>query len=668
MTDDNARVGELVAATQGRITRALSAQATVNGLSAESSASTNVINELRERQQAQMLALSDAELAFVEQRIAGETANTETLVAGLGEAIDLGLKSRELQGSILAFQGSIMEQVSAEQEQLTELVSQIDDPAERRNLFIANQETLAELMKGIPEYLVSKRRSLETANLLLHLMRRRFAVVNAVTGADDSTPEVYVRNATQLGAMVDDIVNLRFFDERQINIDVAQIVVPANSGFARKLALTEAVDFEVSPFASTEALMKANGYFSIWAPNKFRDRRNMSLIDAFIGTQYQCTGAQWNRFALQHRGSGFVFRPLAEGSREVAADIAVGPERLALQTFFNLADSQDEVNRVIRYWVQDRFQVRAFPRPNGPPNDTASVLPYLGAPVDRLVPAVVAAVGLPLRQCGVHRLLHLRERAMRPLFALAALAGLGGPAVARDLFVDNLAGYTIRPAVLSAPNCEGAAFADPTLDSFEKALCVFHRPARSPADTDSVVSLMEQAQIRGLPPVHQQLAGLITGLAHCDGAKRHLDAYRASNRENELERTLFCRDRRLAQADLNAISWNHALFDYAEGLAPERSLDARLTEMSACHAGVLDAGLDAECGLISNLSETEITAFVDEAVGETIQRYFSGVESPITAMFSRKLGRAEGLLESSQAGIDALRRQRGRGERRIRCR
>ena len=141
------------------------------------------------------------------------------------------------------------------------------------------------------------------------------------------------------------------------------------------------MDFEVSPFAATENLMRQNGFFALWAPNKFRERRNLTLIDAFVGTQYQCTGAQWNRFALAHRGSGFVFRPLAEGSREVAAEITVGPERLALQTFFNLADSQDEVNRIIRYWVQDRFQVRSFPRPAGPPNDTNSVLPYLGAPV-----------------------------------------------------------------------------------------------------------------------------------------------------------------------------------------------------------------------------------------------------------------------------------------------
>jgi hypothetical protein len=381
LAEDNGRIGELVAAARARIARVEAARGTVEGLSAESSASTNIINELRERQGQKMLALSDAELGFVERRIAGETSNTQTLVDGLDKAITLGLKSRELQASILAFQGSVMAEVDAQQEELTGLVSQIDDLATRRNLFIADQETLSELMKGIPEYLVAKRRSLETANLLLHLMRRRFEVVNAVTGGNDSAPDTYVRNATQLAALVQDIVNKRFFDERQINIDVAQIVVPANSGFARKLALTDAVDFEISPFASSDAAMKAAGYFSLWAPSKFRERRNLTLIDAFIGTQYQCTGAQWNRFALQHRGSGFVFKPVTEGSREVSADISIGPERLALQTFFNLADSQDEVNRIIRYWVQDRFQVRNFPRRAGPPNDTDSVLPYLGAPV-----------------------------------------------------------------------------------------------------------------------------------------------------------------------------------------------------------------------------------------------------------------------------------------------
>jgi hypothetical protein len=378
---DNTHIGELVAATNGRIDRVRQAQTTVTGLADESNASTNVINELRERQQAKMLALSDNELAFVEQRITQSRGNTEILVAGLNEAKDLGLKSRALQDSILKFQGDIQKQVGDQQEEMTKLVTQIDDPATRKNLFIATQETLADMMKGIPEYLVSKQRTLETANRLMHLMRRRFEVVQAFTGEGETVPEVYVRNATQLRAMVEDIVNKRFFDERQINIDVAEVVVPANSGFARKLALDETVEFEVTPFASTDALMKANGYFALWSPNKFRDRKNLTLIDTFIGTDYQCTGAQWNRFALQHRGNGFVFKPVTKGSTEVRADLAVGPERLALQTFFNQADSRDEITRIIRYWVQDRYQARKFPRAPGPSNDTSLILPYLGAPL-----------------------------------------------------------------------------------------------------------------------------------------------------------------------------------------------------------------------------------------------------------------------------------------------
>lgn len=381
LNQDNARVAELVAATNSRIDRVRAAQTTVTGLAEESNASTNLINELRDRQKDKMLALNDAELAFVEQRITQSRGNTEELVAGLNQAKDLGLKSRALQDSILKFQSNVQAEVTKQQEDMTKLVTQIDDPATRKNLFIATQDTVADLMKGIPEYLVTKRRVLETANRLMHLMRRRFEVVQAFTGEAATVPMVYVRNATQLQAMIDEIVAKRFFDERQINIDVAQIVVPANSGFARKLALDENVEFEVSPFASTEALMKANGYFALWAPNKFRERKNLTLIDVFAGTDYQCTGAQWNRFALQHRGSGFVFKPLTKGSSEVRADISVGPERVALQTFFNQADSGDEINRIIRYWVQDRYQARKFPRAPGPSNDTSLILPYLGAPL-----------------------------------------------------------------------------------------------------------------------------------------------------------------------------------------------------------------------------------------------------------------------------------------------
>lgn len=240
------------------------------------------------------------------------------------------------------------------------------------------------------------------------------------------------------------------------------------------------------------------------------------------------------------------------------------------------------------------------------------------------------------------------------LLASLVLALAAAPAAARDLFVNNLSGYTLEADVLQAPGCTGAAFDDVTLDAFERGVCVFHLAPRGPDETARAISLLDQAQVRGLPPTHQQLAALLTGLAQCSEAERHLETYRASGNQDLLARTSFCRERRLAQAELESIRWNHALFDYAEGLPTRMSLDARLTEMGSCHAGALHADLDAECGLISNLSDTEIDAFVDEAVDEVIATYFTGVESPITAMFARKHGRAQGLLESAGAGIADL--------------
>lgn len=380
LASDTAVLESLIADAQARLERVRAVDANVNTLAEASNRSTNIINELRERQSQAMLALSDQEMAFLEKRIAEETSNTTEMIAGLDHAIDLGLRSASLKENIRAFQAGVKAEVAKQQEEVTALVSQIDNPLTRKNLFITSQETLSELLKGVPEYVVGKRRLLETANLNLHLMRRRYALVAGVTGAQEDWPSTYVRNATQLGAMVDDITSNHFFDERPINVGVAQIVVPANSGFARSLAQTGRVEFEVSPAAATEETMRRLGYFSLWNAAKFRNARNMTLIDMIVGVQFPCTGSQRNEYILSHEGSGMVFKALAQGSTENVAQLQIGPPRSDQQVFFNLATSQDRVDRILDFW-EDRFQVRQFPPVPGPPNDTNATLPYLGAPV-----------------------------------------------------------------------------------------------------------------------------------------------------------------------------------------------------------------------------------------------------------------------------------------------
>jgi len=225
---------------------------------------------------------------------------------------------------------------------------------------------------------------------------------------------------------------------------------------------------------------------------------------------------------------------------------------------------------------------------------------------------------------------------------------------ARDVFVDVLRPYVVTTDILGVPACDAEGFDDPRFLELDRGVCLFHTSGRDEQHSKEALDLLQTAQIKGLPPVHQNFATLLSGLLSCDLADRHLQRYRASNQQSLLERAMFCRARRMSVAALGTIRWDQALFEYADDLGADQVLASRLDEMSACYAGSLDPAFDAECGLISNISEVEIEIFVDEGVDPVIEKYFSGVESPITAMFARKLERAEGLRDSAEANIGEL--------------
>ena len=204
-------------------------------------------------------------------------------------------------------------------------------------------------------------------------------------------------------------------------------------------------------------------------------------------------------------------------------------------------------------------------------------------------------------------------------------------------------------------DCLRREFDDPRIAEFEQGVCLFHKQGRSEKETATALDALRQAQVKGLPPVHQNFAALLSGLMNCHGAQESLERYKASNNKNEMERIKFCRNRRLSAADLGEVRWDRADFEYEASPRPDFSLNARLAEMGTCYVDVLDPAFDAQCELISNISDAEITRFVDEAVDKIITKYFAGAESPITAMFARKIARSEGLRESASAAIGQLR-------------
>ncbi|MBF0314124.1 MAG: hypothetical protein HQK50_07720 [Oligoflexia bacterium] len=382
LVDDNNDVFKIIDSINKRIERVNSTKGEVEVLASASDQVTNVINELRERQKGAMLALTDNELELVESRLKSEPGATEELVDILKKSAEVGLKNKELQAKILQVQEDTAKAVNKEQEELLTLVSKIDDADEKKNLFIASEEKIAEITRGLPEYLSSKRRELEHANLLLNLMRKRYNTVLALTGPDGLSKETspYVKNAAGLTDMVNNIIRSRFFNEKQINIEVAEIVVPSTSGFTRAFSKNGHVKFEFSPNVLSDEMMAERGYFSLWNNEKFTVSRNLTIVDLLVGVQYTCSGDVRNSVQLIHKGSGMVFNNISENSTEVVPTLVTGPARSYVIPFYNLATAQDRVNSILDYW-EGRFNVRNFPQLPGPINDTSAILPFMGAPL-----------------------------------------------------------------------------------------------------------------------------------------------------------------------------------------------------------------------------------------------------------------------------------------------
>ncbi|MBF0365636.1 MAG: hypothetical protein HQK50_08695 [Oligoflexia bacterium] len=379
---DNTHITQLVASLNERISDVTTTKNQVDNYSLESQKVTNIIVDLQKQQQQSLLALSEHELNYVETRLHHEKSNTDELLELLGKAQALTEKNHELQTLLLQSQVETAKAINQEQDALLQLVSQVDSGEEKKNLFIASEESIAELLKGLPEYLSFKRRELETANLLLHLIRKRYNTIVGLTGPEGSSAETsaYVKSATQLATLVNNITRARFFNEKQVKIDMAEIVIPSTSGFVRTFAKNGRVLFELSPRVTSASDMEERGYFTLWDKNKFGSNRNLSLIDILIGVQYSCTGDHRNNFTFIHKGSGVMFNKIAPDSDEIVPSLFVNQARSYVTPFYNLTTEHDRIKAILDFW-RGRFDVRKFPPLPGPINDSDSKLPLLGAPL-----------------------------------------------------------------------------------------------------------------------------------------------------------------------------------------------------------------------------------------------------------------------------------------------
>ena len=376
---DNLSIQNLRTRADERKNKVLATEGQVTDLANESKQFTTMLGDLSQSQKTAMLAINEEELKFLEESLSTDQSRTKELMTNLERSRELTAKNQELNKKMLEFQQVVQEKTEEERATLLTSASKINDPQEKGRMFQASQETLSRMLKGIPEYVEGKRRWLETANKTRYLMDRRYELITGLIGGNHDAQAIYVRNATQLGDLIDAIANDRFFNEQQIHQDIARIDIPRDSGFVQELALNKTVDFQITPAVIDEKGMDQAGYFQLWNNDKFPTSTNMTLIDMIIAVDLPCK-ADLSKYYLTHKGHGTRFKPLSEGSTTLRPELVIGPKRIASRFFLHLPSNQKRIDSILNYWKDD-FRVRNFPKLKGPVHDSQNNLPLLGVPV-----------------------------------------------------------------------------------------------------------------------------------------------------------------------------------------------------------------------------------------------------------------------------------------------
>ena len=187
---------------------------------------------------------------------------------------------------------------------------------------------------------------------------------------------------------------------------------------------------------------------------------------------------------------------------------------------------------------------------------------------------------------------------------------------------------------------------------FNAAVCLYHvlRDSSESEQISKAIQLFRQVQARGLENSQQALANLLEGLLHCRIAKNEY------NPGISLQNTMFCANRRLAQASLAELdSVLGASFDYQEGSA--YVLEDLISGIEGCYAGtdgILSSNYNMVCSQPERISDDRLRAIADEVFDALHTKYFASAESPITAMFVRKKKMAESVLGSANTKISFL--------------
>ncbi len=353
----------------------------------------------------QVKDLAAESIAHLEDILAGEKSEAAVSVAQLDDLLKNNIAEQK---TLIAISRA---QQSKANEEILKLRKEVLDSAglqaaidsERpaaETRFLAADEVLASLTRGLPDFISQKKNYLSTVNYVLGHMKSRAQTTGFIAGSDHSDLPLYVSNSSDLESLISRYCQVGsdsnvlcvptpdsvFFDrEKTIITYPSELVIPANSSLLRALNRGEAVDFDISAAVRSVEDMKARNYLSlgIGLGDSVLSRRNMYLMDIKIGGRLYCPNFELAAEAgrkpatfveLQHSGIGYVL------DEEDKSQFVLGQSRsqvLFVSDYDNDSDKQALENSM-RSWKKTWNEV-TLPEVDFT-SDTKSSLPFLGAP------------------------------------------------------------------------------------------------------------------------------------------------------------------------------------------------------------------------------------------------------------------------------------------------
>ncbi|MCP4351540.1 MAG: hypothetical protein GY795_39240 [Desulfobacterales bacterium] len=360
-------------------------QGNLNGLEREEQAQLSARKKIASLIKNKTIALNEKEGKYVEVVIKQSKSETEKLKGFIDK---LGEKDEQLFGlkdEMLAYQSKTLDKIQEERKKIVNTLSEPDDSGEKKQkLFLASQDQIAQFVRGVPHFIQSKRRLVESANRYLNLLRNRVnALVNVSNETfldiDDSVS--YVKTHEHLEAVKKIIADQAEWSQAQILTEVTKIVIPQSSGLANMLSTKRKALFEISPDAKDRMLEL--GYFSLWSdnfdPDKLGLNQNLMLLEMLIGINFMETGCTERRIDFIHKGVGYVFQETSKNDHSLVPKLIVSPERTHNPSYLVMNDAPDILKRTEEFWTKDHYLHNFLIM--GSPLDPSGAMPMMGLPL-----------------------------------------------------------------------------------------------------------------------------------------------------------------------------------------------------------------------------------------------------------------------------------------------